>query len=336
LSGKFLQPDDGDTTQEITVPVGVRPKRTALVLQVVKGPRVGEVFTVEHSHAVLGRGNEADLRIVDPSLSRMHARFDRDGDTLAITDLDSRNGSFVDGQRLHDRRRLKNGDLIMLGNVVLRFAHHDAEELQLSRDLYEAAVRDRLTRLHNRGYFDDRLSAEFAYHRRHGGALAVLLVDLDHFKQVNDTHGHAAGDSVLQATAEAIRESLRAEDVAARYGGEEFVVLARGTDSDGALALGERLRARIAQREINVGTGVLRVTASIGVAVMRKDAAFRTPAELLVAADTALYASKHAGRNRVSLHRETGRPPERVDTSYAVHSSGDVERIRSRPKRGES
>lgn len=326
-----MQPGDDDTTQEITVPVGVRPKRSALVLQVVKGPAAGEVFTVDRSHAVLGRGAEADIRIVDPSLSRMHARFDRDGDTLAITDLESRNGSFVDGQRLRDRRKLRNGELVTLGNVVLRFAQHDAEELQVSRDLYEAAVRDRLTHLHNRGYFEDRLAAEFAYVKRHGGELAVLLIDLDHFKQVNDTHGHPAGDAVLKAAAAAIQESLRAEDVAARYGGEEFVVLARGSDVEGVFALAERLRTRIAQTEVEAAGVTIRVTASLGAAVMRKDRPYRSPLDLVSAADGALYESKHGGRNRVTLHR----PPERVDGSYSMTGEA-VERIRPLPKRRDS
>jgi two-component system cell cycle response regulator len=344
LLGKSAKTGNEDVTQEITVPVGARSKRSALALQVVKGPRAGEVLPLEHSHAVLGRGIEADIRIEDPSLSRMHARFDRDGDTLAVTDLESRNGTFVEGQRIHERHRLKSGELITVGSVVMRFAQHDAEELELARTMYEAAVRDRLTGLHNRGYFDDRIAAEYAYVKRHGGLLAVLLIDLDHFKQVNDTHGHAAGDAVIRATAKSLNETLRAEDVAARYGGEEFVVLARGSHVAGAQVLAERLRTRIAQTAIETDGRTLCVTASVGISVLTKELAYRNPAELLAGADEALYASKANGRNRVTLHRAPGvgpeRPaerPERVDGSYAVHGGASqpeqVDQVRAKSKR---
>jgi two-component system cell cycle response regulator len=315
-----------DVTQEITVPVGARSKRSALALLVVKGPHAGEVLTLNQSPAVLGRGLESDLRIDDPSLSRAHARFDRDGDTLAVTDLESRNGTFVEGQRIQGRHRLKSGDLITVGSVLLRFAQHDAEELELTRSMYEAAVRDRLTGLYNRGYFDDRIAAEYAFVKRHGGVLAVLLIDLDHFKAVNDNHGHAAGDAVLGAAAKGVCESLRAEDVAARYGGEEFVVIARGTDATGAQVLAERLRARIAQSGVQVAGRTLKVTASIGVALLTKELPYRTPAELVGAADAALYASKGAGRDRVSLHRPNvqsgAQDPNRISRETVVDGAG--------------
>ncbi|MDB4990069.1 MAG: hypothetical protein JWN04_5247, partial [Myxococcaceae bacterium] len=242
---------DEDVTQEVALPQeDVRPKRNAMTLHVIKGPRAGEVLIVDRADAVLGRGEDADLRIEDPSLSRTHVRFERDGDTLTITDLESLNGTLVEGARLVGTQKLRNGDLVTLGNVLVRFAVQDPAELQVSRDLYEAAVRDRLTGLYNRGYFDDRIAAECAFVKRHQSSMAVLLIDLDHFKQVNDTYGHPVGDAVLKAAANKIRESLRAEDLAARYGGEEFVVLARGTDSGGAQILGQRLRTRIALAQV--------------------------------------------------------------------------------------
>jgi two-component system, cell cycle response regulator len=325
---------DEDITQQVTVPVDLRPQRTVMTLHVIKGPRAGEVLTVDRGDAVLGRGDDADLRIEDPSLSRMHVRFERDGDTLTITDLDSRNGTLVDGVRISGTHRLRSGDQIALGNLLIRFAVQDAAELQISRDLYEAAVRDRLTGLYNRGYFDDRIAAECAFVKRHQSTMAVLLIDLDHFKLVNDTHGHAVGDAVLRAVATKIRESLRAEDLAARYGGEEFVVLARGTDAGGAIVLGQRLRTRIGQAEVSLADGAkLSVTTSIGVAVMRKDLVYRNAAELVAAADEALYEAKHNGRDQVVLTREAQRLPERKDGSYAVR--GGQERVRTRPKKSD-
>jgi two-component system, cell cycle response regulator len=324
---------DEDVTQEVMVPSEIRPRRTAMTLQVVKGPRAGQVLTVDRGDAVLGRGDDADLRIEDPSLSRMHVRFERDGDTLTITDLDSRNGTLVEGERIAGTHRLKSGDLIALGNLLVRFAVQDAAELQVSRDLYEAAVRDRLTGLYNRGYFDDRIAAECAFVKRHQSTMAVLLIDLDHFKQINDTHGHPAGDAVLRTTATKIRESLRAEDLAARYGGEEFVVLARGTDAGGALVLGQRLRTRIAQTAMAIPGGSVRVTASIGVAVMRRDLVYRNAAELVAAADEALYEAKRNGRDQVVLTREAQRLPERTAGAYTA--KGTQEQVRTRPKKAD-
>jgi two-component system cell cycle response regulator len=319
---------DEDITQEVAVPANVRPSRSAMTLHVIKGPRAGEVLTVDRADAVLGRGEDADLRIQDPSLSRTHVRFERDGDTLTVTDLESLNGTLVEGQRLVGTQRLKSGDLLTLGSVLVRFAVQDPAELQVQRDLFEAAVRDRLTGLYNRGYFDDRLSAEWAFVKRHQSNMAVLLIDLDHFKQVNDTHGHPVGDAVLRAAAGKIRESLRAEDLAARFGGEEFVVLARGTDMNGAQVLGQRLRTRIAQAEVQAAAGPVKVTASIGVAVMRRELVFRSPSELLAAADTALYEAKDAGRNQVVVNRNASLGSA---GSYAL--AGSEERAGPQPKK---
>ena len=325
---------DDDVTQEVPLPPELRPKRTALTLHVVKGPRAGEVLTVDTAYAILGRGEDADLRIEDPSLSRIHARFAREGETLTVTDLDSRNGTLIDGIRIEGTHVLTSGDLLTLGNVVLRFAVQDVAEVQVTRDLYEAAVRDRLTGLHNRGYFDDRLAAEFSFVRRHRTSIAVLLIDLDHFKQVNDTYGHPVGDLVLQATAAKISESLRAEDLAARYGGEEFVVLARGTDVGGALVLAQRLRTRIALAQTETPSGIVKVTASIGLAVMRKDIVYESVSALLSDADEALYEAKRNGRNQVIMSQAARRTTERVDGSYALKGAQE-EQIRQRPKKRE-
>jgi two-component system cell cycle response regulator len=263
----------------------------------------------------------------------MHARFERDGDDRTIiTDLDSLNGTLVDGERVAGPTPLTSGQLLTLGNVQVRFAVQDAAEVQVSRDLYEAAVRDRLTGLYNRGYFDERLAAEFAFVTRHQTALALLLIDLDHFKQVTDTHGHPTGDLVLQAAAAKIRGSLRAEDLAARYGGEEFVVLARSTDTGGATVLGQRLRTRIAQSEVRGPNGLVRVTASVGIAVMRKEIVFPSPSAFLQATDEALYQAKHEGRNRVVLHPTATQSPGRIDGSYTLKGAQHDEVVRPRKR----
>jgi diguanylate cyclase (GGDEF)-like protein len=307
------QPDDMVTIDVDPCPQ-LQPRRNNFALHVVRGPRAGEVLVVE-SDCLLGRGDDVQLHIPDPTLSRQHVKFERNGATLTVTDLGSRNGTFIEGQRLQGKQVLENGALIAVGKVVLRFAIQDVTEIDASRALYAAAVRDRLTHLYNRGFFDDRLEVEFKYNTRHKMAMTLIMIDLDHFKQINDQHGHPAGDAVLRATAEALLRSVRAEDVVARHGGEEFVVLARGTNEEGARILAQRLRTRISALQIAAGKTVVRVTASLGVAIQSPETMYRSPAELVAAADEALYAAKHEGRDRVVVHASRSQPTQDCDTA---------------------
>ncbi len=162
---------------------------------------------------------------------------------------------------------------------------------------------DMLTQVANRRFFDRRLREEVSQWLRRGGELSCLLVDLDHFKQINDQHGHPAGDHVLQAAARALSKGLRDSDVLARYGGEEFVLLLPATGTQRAAEIAERLRAAVASLALNPTRGVgLRVTASFGLASLAADqrVALEDPGLwLLRQADQALYAAKARGRNCV-------------------------------------
>jgi diguanylate cyclase (GGDEF)-like protein len=184
----------------------------------------------------------------------------------------------------------------------------DAVEWEASKRLYEAAVRDSSTGAFNRRYFEQRLISDFSFASRHGTALCVLLIDIDHFKRINDRWGHPAGDMVLQHVAAELLLGMRADDLLARYGGEEFAVLARGLDVDGALLLAERLRAALERMSLPWKRERIAVTASIGVA--HNDGAKHSDAhQLVAAADSALYAAKACGRNCV---RPTPSPSIRV------------------------
>ncbi len=159
------------------------------------------------------------------------------------------------------------------------------------------ARQDGLTRLSNRRAFDDLLGQEIARGDRQQGRFALMLLDLDHFKILNDTYGHPAGDAALRKTAETLRRHLRKGDLAARYGGEEFVAILPGADEPGALHFAERVRAAIAKTQLVFEGARLSVTASFGVAAWPGDG--RTAEALLASADRALYAAKQQGRNRV-------------------------------------
>jgi diguanylate cyclase (GGDEF)-like protein len=291
-----------DSSIAVVPPVSSQPGRTCAVLTVVSGPSTGRVFSVsDRPETVLGRGKEAEVRIDDAGASRAHARVvtGDDGRTF-VEDLGSTNGTFVDGKRI-ERAELRSGARINLGpNVVLSFSIVDAQVERVAQQLYESSVRDPLTRAHNRRYLVERLAGETAYALRHGAKLALLLLDLDHFKRVNDTYGHLAGDDVLRDVSALLQRMIRTEDLLARYGGEEFVVLVRGIEHPNVARFAERLRAGIERLEIASAGDVMRVTVSIGFASMSELPEGQQDAEALMRlADERLYKCKTSGRNRV-------------------------------------
>jgi diguanylate cyclase (GGDEF)-like protein len=281
------------------------PKRPCLV--VIAGAHLGEIFPVD-TEMLIGRDPEASLRLAeDEGVSRRHARVTPVADGALLADLGSQNGTYVDGERVQERV-LKEGMKIRVGQTtVLKFARYDALEERAQRQLLESALRDGLTRAFNRRYFLERLAAEIRFAERHAQPLALLMLDIDHFKQLNDAHGHLIGDDVLRAVVGVLSDTLRAEDVLARYGGEEFAVLVRGVNQDGARVLGERLRKEIGELGLTKEGGEkLAVTVSIGVSMFPLANASEVPSEqigkkLIELADAALYRAKNAGRNRVEM-----------------------------------
>lgn len=197
-------------------------------LIVVEGGTPGMMFHLSESGARLGRSAESTVQFVEDTVSRQHAAFSIDlNGHIGLTDLGSLNGTFLNGQRVQPDSPvwIRDGDRIQLGSsVVLKFVRLDPQDERFQRVLFERMVRDPLTGLFNRGYFLDQIGSLVA---RNGGAeagLAMMLLDIDHFKRINDSHGHDAGDFVLAEVARRLRESTRPDDLVARYGGEEFIV----------------------------------------------------------------------------------------------------------------
>jgi two-component system cell cycle response regulator len=248
---------------------------------------------------VLGRGERADIRVLDDGVSREHAAIERDGGKVVLVDLGSTNGTFYNGARIEKRQDLSDGDKISIGaTTILRFTYQDQVDETYQKKLFESALRDGLTATFNRRYFVDRLHAEIRFAHRHEKALALLFVDIDHFKAINDKHGHPAGDEVLAGVARVMTSMIRTEDVIARYGGEEFAVICREIENDGAQALGERLRVAVERERFEYEGKVIPVTISVGVVVGRKVDDINA---FIAAADAAMYEAKRAGRNRVCL-----------------------------------
>ena len=274
--------------------------RDRCTLTVVGGPEAGRVFALGADPALVGRSEECVVRLDDGGVSGVHASITRSAGCLYVVDQGSTNGTFVADQPLTGPHPLRDGDRLRLGvSTVLRAELHTRPEQESACHVWEYAVNDALTGLHNRRYFDDRAQAELAFADRHRAPLSALLIDVDHFKRFNDTWGHAVGDEVLRAVAEALAASVRREDVLARYGGEEFVVLMRATGREGARALGDRIRLAVEQTEVPHGGPSLKVTVSVGASTFNAEHIYGSIPALVEAADAALYRAKAAGRNRV-------------------------------------
>ncbi len=230
--------------------------------------------------------------------SRTHAAIELDDPDYFVTDLGSRNGTFVNDKLLRDRRRLKGGELIRLGGTILKFMASTDEEANYHAVVQELMKRDPLTNAYNRSYLMLTLEKMlprclFAKHN-----LAVIMIDIDDFKRVNDSHGHLVGDEVLRVFSERIRHTLREGDSLCRFGGEEFVVISERTDLPSALRIAERIRQTVSSTPFSTQGGPVVVTCSLGVMTLDQPNV-ATVDQLLSGADERMYAAKACGRNCV-------------------------------------
>ena len=184
---------------------------------------------------------------------------------------------------------------------IAQLQHENIELIMKNRVLAEVSARDSLTGLYNRWYVMEKIESEMNRSLRHGSPVALLMLDIDHFKRINDSFGHAAGDSVLKSFGQVLRESCRVYDVPGRYGGEEFCIVLPETRIGSTTAVAERIRQRLADSRFDVGADRVSITASIGIAGMDENDGVVSSAALIERADRALYSAKHNGRNRVEL-----------------------------------
>jgi len=276
-------------------PPGDEPKGGDACLVFVEGDQVLGLRVPLGDEVELGRDPACAVRLFADDVSRRHARISADAEGHVVVDLSSTNGTWVNGREV-GTHRLRAGDRIRLGGFVARYvAAGDPEGRQLA-DLALASRRDPLTGLPNRRAFEEDLAREVARAARTGEPLAVVMLDLDRFKAVNDGYGHAAGDAVLRALAARAQGAVRAGDVVARLGGEELGLLLPGADLARAAEVAERLRAALAALPVDAAGHALAVTASLGCAVL---APGEPPEALVARADARLYDAKRDGRNVV-------------------------------------
>jgi diguanylate cyclase (GGDEF)-like protein len=302
-SNRHDKDDEEDTGRIAPQPFGderAGPEPRQPYLVALTGGQMGQLFALDADEVTIGRGTACEVRIADDGVSRRHSRIVRKKGTHWLEDLESRNGTFLNGQRLSALRALAEGDRIQIGTgTVVKFALIDYFEAAFQQRMFEAAVRDALTAVYNRRHLIERLETELAFAKRHSTPLAMLLIDIDDLKTINREHGHVVGDKFLRALARRLRSIVRTEDLLARYGGGDFAILSR-IGLRGAKVFAERIRALVANKEFAADSVTRTLTVSLGVVVF-PDVGVESSKKLLEALERAVSAAKKGGRNRVAI-----------------------------------
>ncbi|MEP6569687.1 MAG: GGDEF domain-containing protein [Acidobacteriota bacterium] len=287
-----------------------KERRPALVS--LRGELMAVPIPLERDEVIIGRAIEADVRLNDTRASRLHARISSELDPATnqpicrIADLGSTNGTLVNGEPITEVT-LNDGDKIVIGDHLFRFDLLDEIDREFQQQIHRLIAHDELTGLLTSKSFFSELRREAARAEADSQPFCVLMMDLDHFKEVNDTYGHLVGSSTLEETGHLIKESLRAGDVASRFGGEEFAAFLLDANYAQGLVAAERVRAAVAQHKFAStrrdvpGQTTHQITISIGVAAYPDDAT--DPIHLIELADSALYRAKRSGRNRICAYR---------------------------------
>jgi len=276
------------------------PSREATVdayLVVVAGVDIGKIYPVQGPMLMIGRGADCTIVCDNPLASRRHARLEMREGVAWIVDLGSTNGTLVNFEPVKEKP-LTDGDKIAIGETVLKFLAADTIDKTFHDEVYKLTSRDPLTQAYNRLFLEEMLVREFQRARRTGGKLSLCMMDIDHFKEVNDRFGHPAGDVVLRGLCDLVQQIIRQEDIFARYGGEEFCLLLPGRSKRKALAMAERLRKTVERHVYRQDEEAIRITVSIGICCLSES--LRVAEDMIHEADRMLYRSKEAGRNRVS------------------------------------
>jgi diguanylate cyclase (GGDEF)-like protein len=289
-----------ESTLEVTISRDMRSliraatQQQALLL-VLSGPRLGNRTVLSDAAIEIGRGSNSGLVLDADSVSRRHAKIEPMGAGHRLTDLDSTNGTYVNGLRIKEHL-LKDGDRLQIGKALLKYLAGGNIEGAYHEEVQRLMSFDALTGVHNKRHFDENLRV--ALSTAQGNPVSLIVLDIDHFKRVNDTHGHMAGDAVLCATANVVRETASADYLFARVGGEEFAVLCTNTSLATAKACAERIRVAVARNAPSFEEKSLSVTVSLGLAEFEPGSG-EEPEALYGRADEKLYQAKDGGRNRV-------------------------------------
>jgi diguanylate cyclase (GGDEF)-like protein len=269
-----------------------------LVVIYTKEPTLlGKRFVMEHNPTRVGRGADNHIVLDGDSVSRRHAHFEQRQQAWLVVDDGSTNGTYCNDEQISREVVLKNGDRVKIGPTIFKYLSGADVEAQYHEEIYRMTIIDGLTQVHNKRYLYEALEREIIRARRHDRDLSILMFDIDHFKRINDVHGHLAGDFVLKELARIVQGRIRRDEVFARYGGEEFSIILPETSLEGAAALAETLRQKVAEHLFVFQADSIRVTVSLGAALLME--ADRQANDLIKRADERLYLAKNGGRNRV-------------------------------------
>ena len=274
--------------------IRVAATQQALLL-VLSGQRLGTRTILSDVAIEIGRGSNAGLVLDADSVSRRHARIEPIGAGHRLIDLGSTNGTYVNANRVKDHI-LKDGDRLQIGKALLKYIAGGNIEGAYHEEVQRLMHFDALTGVHNKRHFDENL--RIATTAGHSGSVSLIVLDIDHFKKVNDTFGHMAGDAVLCATANVVKQTASPDYLFARVGGEEFAVLCPNTALPIAQLCADKIRAAVAENLPTFEDKSLPVTVSLGVAEFKPGSDASAEA-LFGRADEKLYQAKNSGRNRV-------------------------------------
>lgn len=297
--------DDPITSPHRAIGPSLRPSKMPMLqeacLVVLYGESIGRRIPLREGAMTVGRAGEVDLQFEDESVSRRHCRVEPVIDPTGaqrwqVVDLQSTNGTFVN-DRAVGTATLQHGDRVQVGRTICKFLGSGHIEAAYYEEIYRLVTTDGLTGLSNRRAFTECLAREFGRSLRYGRPLSLVILDIDHFKALNDTHGHLAGDAGLRQLGALLRANLRREDFVGRLGGEEFAVLLPEIDLAGARLVADKIRRLTAERGFVYDGADMRFTVSAGVAT--REGSDRDPEELVRRADQLLYVAKRGGRDRI-------------------------------------
>jgi two-component system cell cycle response regulator len=276
--------------------ISERPTGKEACLVVIYGSELGKKYNLNAPSLVIGRSSKCDIQIDQESISRNHTKIVNTGKSILIRDLGSTNGTYVNDEPI-DEYVMRDGDLIKVGRTIFKFLTGGNIENAYHEEIYRLTTIDGLTQIFNKRYFLENIEREIARSHRYRRELSLVMFDIDHFKKINDSFGHLAGDYVLKHLAQTVKTRIRREDCFARYGGEEFAIVLPEIDGLNAKPFAEKIRQLVEATDFKFENTSMPITISMGVATLDGDST--DPAALIKRADDRLYEAKSSGRNCV-------------------------------------
>ena len=287
----------GKTVVTVISKISDRPVDNEAALVVIYGMDLGRKFNLEKKSLIIGRSAKSDIQVDQESVSRSHAKIVQDAENFVISDLGSTNGTYINDDPILEAK-LRDGDFIKIGRTIFKFISGGNIENSYHEEIYRLTTVDGLTQVFNKRYFMENLEREISRCKRYGRDLSLLIFDIDHFKKINDTYGHLAGDAVLKQLAGLVKFHIRREDFLARYGGEEFTIILPEIDHESAMVMAEKLRSLVEEERFFFEKVAIPVTISLGVASFNEHVT--EAIDFIRESDKFLYEAKNAGRNRVA------------------------------------